>query len=214
MKYLNGSRRQPTDLEIEEVEAAIGCTLNAKFIEFLTENNGGVPRKKFFNEYFIQVLYPLCTDANPNILSETSIELLKMRYLEIGIINTIRLVINGDSGEVYADDRSSLHLLADDIVSFFDQLKGKEDEEEDLITYIGNSGDLKLLRTYLEVGNDINKRSKNNSTLIMIAALNEDMAMVNACVELRASVQGVRETLERTATYDFMDKLEEMGILN
>lgn len=46
MKYLNGSRKEPTEAEIREVEFKVGSCLHRELLEFFKENNGGSPKKE------------------------------------------------------------------------------------------------------------------------------------------------------------------------
>lgn len=220
MKILNGSRKPPTPHDIAALEKELRCSLDATFLEFLKENNGGAPRRTTYEDksgaYFIQTMFPLSEEHDPNIRMET----LKIRsrihshHACIGIVNGgDRLLIDGPSGRICLLLKGKIKPLVDNILLFVQGLKGEEAPEDNLAKRVGVSGDIEWLRRFVAEGNGIDSKSDAGSTIVQLAAMKGDLDFVKECVKLGANLSGVREKLEKIAEYRFLAKLEQEGIL-
>ena len=217
MKYLNQSRKKPSLKEVRDFEQSAGTSVNSDFIKFLDENNGGVPRKPFFlncdKKYFVQCLYPMTSEIKPNILTESSQDLLSAGYANIGIIRNSLLALKVESGEIFLYDYEDFEFLSQNIFAFAENLVGEEAPADDLISQIGSSGDIELLKLFIEAGHNINERTDEGESIITIAAINSDLGLVKACVEMGADVSKVAKALRNVANFSFLRALRDEGIL-
>ena len=76
-----------------------------------------------------------------------------------------------------------------------------------------SSGSSEMLKRWLNSGNSINTTNADGETPIQLAALEGDMPMVLTCLELGATTDGVREILEKVASFSFLEDLEDKRLL-
>jgi len=218
MKVLNFSRKPPSLEAVQELEAHVGCALDPSFLDWLQQNNGGSPKRRMYEdsdrELYVQVFFPLASEVRNNILSESRLFDLPRFHAIIAIVGSgDRLVLDADGGDIHLMEEGRIIYLAADIVQFAERLVGDEEPDGDAIVQLAKSGDIERLRRFVADGNNIDERSGTGSTIVQMAAQGGDLPMVKACVELGASLDGVREKLRKVARFDFLKLLEELNIL-
>lgn len=96
---------------------------------------------------------------------------------------------------------------------YFDYEPPAERPHKTIAEKIGYSSDVGLLRQFIKDGNDIDAKDEDGTTILFNASLNEDFEMVQECIKYGALTCGLREYLEAVVMYEFIEILENQGIL-
>ena len=216
MKYLHSSRESPSRSAIDELQRQISVPVPEVFLEFLKENNGGFPFDPIYEaaggSVYLQFFFPLDGRITPNIVEETSQSRFSAGQVAFAVLGDgDRLLLDCESGRVFSEEGK---VDYPSFGSFLRRLK-VADESFDLgsISEIIKSGSVEALRVWVASGNSIEQRNEHGNTPIVSASLGEDLEMVKTCLDLGAKTDGISESLAKVAGYEFLEILENEGIL-